>query len=61
MKKRDKNFRLPKQTKRMLAFMPTDKANEYRRLMIDAIIKGSIFVKISKKKENNERTADSSL
>jgi hypothetical protein len=59
MIKRDKNFRLPKQTKRMLAFMSTEDASIYRRLMIDAIIKGSILVKTSKKKDNNERTADS--
>jgi hypothetical protein len=59
MIKRDKNFRLPKETKRMLAFMSTEDASIYRRLMIDAIIKGSIPVKTSKKKDNNERTADS--
>jgi hypothetical protein len=61
MIKRDKNFKLPKQIKVQLAFMPKDKANEYRKLMIDAIIKGSILVKSLKKKDNNERTADSSL
>ena len=59
MLKRDKNFKLPKQIKVQLAFMPKDKASEYRRLMIEAIIKGSIPVKSSKKKDNNERTTDS--
>ena len=59
MIKRDKNFKLPKQIKVQLAFMPKDKASEYRRLMIEAIIKGSIPVKSSKKKDNNERTTNS--
>ena len=59
MLKRDKNFKLPKQIKTQLAFMTKDKASEYRRLMIEAIIKGSIPVKSSKKKDNNERTTDS--
>ncbi len=61
MIKRDKNFKLPKQIKVQLAFMPKDKASEYRKLMIEAIIKGSIPVKSSKKKDNNERTTDPSL
>ena len=59
MLKRDKNFKLSKQIKVQLAFMPKDKASEYRKLMIEAIIKGSIPVKSSKKKDNNERTTDS--
>ena len=59
MIKRDKNFKLPKQIKTQLAFIPKDKASEYRRLMIEAIIKGSIPVKSSKKKDNNERTTNS--
>jgi len=59
MIKRDKSFKLPKQVKVQLAFMTKEKASEYRKLMIDAIIKGSIPVKSSKKKDNNERTTDS--
>jgi len=51
MFKRDKNFKLPKYVKTQMAFMPKDKASEYRNLMIDAIIKSSIPVKTKKQKE----------
>ena len=59
MIKRDKNFKLPKQVKVQLAFMTKEKASEYRNLMVDAIVKGSVLIKTPKKKDHNERTTDS--
>ena len=55
MIKRDKNFRLPKEIKTKLAFMPKDKANNYRKLMIEAIIKGSIPIKSTKKNDKSDK------
>jgi len=51
MLKRDKNFKLPKYIKTQMAFMPKDKASEYRNLMIEAIIKSSIPVKSKKQQK----------
>jgi len=51
MIKRDKNFKLPKYIKTQMAFMPKDKASEYRNLMIEAIIKSSIPVKSKKQQK----------
>jgi hypothetical protein len=56
MIKRDKNFKLPKYIKTQMAFMPKDKASEYRNLMIEAIIKSSVPVK--SKKQQKETTTD---
>jgi hypothetical protein len=56
MLKRDKNFKLPKYVKTQMAFMPKDKASEYRNLMIEAIIKSSVPVK--SKKQQKETTTD---
>jgi len=56
MIKRDKNFKLPKYIKTQMAFMPKDKASEYRNLMIEAIIKSSIPVK--SKKQQKETTTN---
>lgn len=56
MYKRDKNFKLDKQTKIHLAFMPKEKRSDFKALMINAIIQGSIPVRSKKKddKETNE-------
>jgi hypothetical protein len=54
MIKRDKNFKLPKSIKTQMAFISdATKRNEYKNLMIDAIIKGSILVKSKKQKESS--------
>ena len=56
MTKRDKNFKLSKQTKRllMLATEPS-KRKFYRDLMIDAEIIASIPVKIQKVKDDESK------
>lgn len=52
MIKRDKNFRLPKYVKTQLALMKDrSKVSEYKNLMIEAIVSGSIIIKEKKKKE----------
>lgn len=50
MIKKDKNFKLSKRIKTMLAFMPKDKASEFKKLMIEAIISGSVEPPREKKK-----------
>lgn len=50
MIKKDKNFKLPKKIKTMLAFMSRKEASEYKKLMIEAIITGSIEPPREKKK-----------
>jgi hypothetical protein len=50
MLKQDKNFRLPKEVKRMMAFMSPKKATEFKKLMIQGIIIGSINPPKEKKK-----------
>jgi len=50
MLKQDKNFRLPKPVKRMMAFMPDDQASSFKKLMIRGIIAGSIEPPREKKK-----------
>jgi hypothetical protein len=54
MIKRDKSFKLPKAVKTQMAFISnTKRRNDYKNLMIDAIIKGSILVKNKKQKESS--------
>jgi hypothetical protein len=54
--KRDKNFRLSKQTKRFLAtIVNVNKRNEYKKSMIEAEIAGSIIVKSKKTKDPSEQ------
>ena len=50
MLKQDKNFRLPKTTKRMMAFMEPSYATMYKKEMIRGIILGSIEPPKEKKK-----------
>lgn len=53
MMKLDQNFRLPKEVKRILASMPKDKSTNYRHLMIQGIILGSVEAPREKKKNRN--------
>lgn len=50
MLKQDKNFRLPKDVKRMMSFMSNEKASQFKKLMIQAIIIGSVNPPKEKKK-----------
>ena len=50
MIKRDKNFRFPKENKRVLATMFGEEATSYKKLIIGAIISGSIEPPKEKKK-----------
>lgn len=50
MLKKDKNFRFPKENKRILATMSREDASEYKRMIIDAMIAGSIEPPKEKKK-----------
>jgi len=59
MLKKDKNFRLPKDVKRMMGFMSPQKASDFKKLMIQGIIIGSINPPKEKKK-GKERTVESS-
>jgi hypothetical protein len=50
MLKKDKNFRFPKENKRVLASMSRKDASAYKKLIIDAMIQGSIEPPKEKKK-----------
>ena len=52
MLKRDKNFRLSKPVKRMLAGKYCTNPSEIKKLMIEAQIASSIVVKNTKKKKD---------
>ena len=54
MLKRDKNFRLSKTVKRMIAGKLCQNPNQYKRMMIEAEILGSIVPKKSKKDKDSE-------
>jgi len=56
MLKRDKNFKLDKQSKRLLATMTGEKRSQFKNAMINAAILGSVLVK--QKKDKNEKEAD---
>jgi len=57
MLKKDKNFKLPKSVKIQLAFIRNPaQRTDYKKAMIEAIIKGSIPVK--SKKQQKETTTD---
>ena len=56
MIKRDKNFRLDKQSKRLLAGMTGEKRSQFKNAMISATILGSVLVKT--KKDKNEKETD---
>ena len=54
MIKKDKNFKLSKRIKTMLAFMSKQEASDYKKLMIEAIIAGSIEPPREKKKDKRK-------
>jgi hypothetical protein len=54
MLKKDKNFKLSKSIKRMMAAMPKEESSEFKRLMIEAIIAGSIEPPREKKKDKRK-------
>jgi len=56
MMKKDKNFRLTKETKRLLATAPKEKRTQLKNLMINAIILGSIEPPREKKKNRNKNS-----
>lgn len=53
MIRRDKNFRLSKQIKRLLAGMSGQKKSDFKNAMIEATILGSVLIK--NKKDKNEK------
>lgn len=54
MMKKDRSFRLPKETKRLLATIPKDRRSEFKNLMISGIILGSIEPPREKRKNKNK-------
>ena len=54
MMKKDKSFRLPKETKRLLATMSKDKRSDFKNLMIKGIILGSVEPPREKRKNKNK-------
>ncbi len=56
MMKKDRSFKLPKEIKRMMASKPKEESNKLKRLMIDAIILGSVEPPREKKKHKNKNS-----
>ena len=54
MMKKDRSFRLPKETKRLLATIPKDRRSEFKSLMINGIILGSVEPPREKRKNKNK-------
>lgn len=54
MLKKDKNFRFPKENKRILAGMSRQDASAYKKMIIDAMIIGSIEPPKEKKKSKRK-------
>ncbi len=54
MMKKDKSFRLPKETKRLLATISKERRSEFKNLMISGIILGSIEPPREKRKNKNK-------
>lgn len=54
MMKKDRSFRLPKETKRILATIPKERRSEFKNLMINGIILGSIEPPREKRKNKNK-------
>lgn len=54
MMKKDKSFRLPKETKRLLATISKERQSEFKNLMISGIILGSIEPPREKRKNKNK-------
>lgn len=58
MMKQDQNFRLPKQVKMIMASTLKEEANQFKSLMIEAIIAGSKEVPREKKKNKNKNIVE---
>ena len=59
MVKRDKNFKLTKQTKRFMAtIVDPIRRNEYKNAMIEAQIIGSVQFKSNKNKQEQKESAE---
>ena len=58
MMKLDKNYRLDKTTKRMMAMMPSHKANSFKKLIIQADLIGSIQPRPKKSKEQKDNETE---
>jgi len=56
MLKQDKNFRLPKSVKRMMAGKLCRSPSDFKKSMIEAQIIGSILVKSPKKDKSTPKT-----
>jgi len=56
MLKKDKNYRLPKSVKRMMAGKVCTNPNQLKDTMIQGQILGSIMVKSSKKQKSDSKT-----
>lgn len=56
MMKRDHNFRLPKEIKRVMASTTKEKSTQLKSLMIDAIILGSIEPPREKRKNKHKNS-----
>jgi hypothetical protein len=54
MMKKDKSFRLPKETKRLLATMTKEKRSDFKSLMIKGIILGSVEPPREKRKHKTK-------
>ena len=59
MLKKDKNFSFPKENKRVLASMSKKDASAYKKLIIDAMIQGSIEPPKEKKKGRRREKTES--
>jgi hypothetical protein len=58
MMKKDHNFRLPKEIKRILSSSTRTNSYEYKNLMIEAIITGSRETPREKKKNRNKSVVE---
>jgi hypothetical protein len=56
MMKQDRNFRLSKEIKRIMASIPKEKSSDYKRLMIQGVVSGSIEPPREKKKNKHKTT-----
>ena len=54
--KQDHNFRLPKEVKRLLSSMTKEKSSNFKNLIIQSIISGSVEAPREKKKNRNKVT-----
>ncbi len=61
MMKQDRNFRLPKEIKRLLASMSKDESINYKSIMIQSIILGSVEPPREKKKNKHKTITTESV